>query len=478
MRARTRRRAFEMAFSALLLGAVSCSTTYHGMVESAREAFQNGSLVEADRLLTEQLAEYDEGDGEWSFLLLESSLVQLASGDAARAEATLRRVRDVFDEIDREDFAQLSSDISAYFTDDRSRAYSGEDYEKVLIRVFLSLANLLQEGEDSVAYANQILEKQRQIRSEELTLPDGSVERLKAEYKQVGVGDYLYGLVTELDPTASSEALVSYRRVQEFEPQFTAVSDDIERLEGSRLPQAGNGAVYVFAMVGRGPEKVEVVEAQLTIAGEIALQFIRFIDVIGEHFGPTLDLSPMRISDIQARQQNIDDVAVFRDGEEVGVTETLADITSMAVQQFEANRPYVLARAIVRRMAKKAITTAAKGAASIALEESDAPGWSNILLEVGGSATNTVWSAVERADTRQWALLPDKIQVTRLELPAGTHELSLTPRRNGRTSGAARPVRVSVRSGANTYVLGFFPDSGGGPMPVVSGGSPRMEFAP
>ena len=30
------------------------------------------------------------------------------------------------------------------------------------------------------------------------------------------------------------------------------------------------------------------------------------------------------------------------------------------------------------------------------------------------------WEASEAADTRCWGLLPDKIQVLRIELPAGT----------------------------------------------------------
>ena len=39
-----------------------------------------------------------------------------------------------------------------------------------------------------------------------------------------------------------------------------------------------------------------------------------------------------------------------------------------------------------------------------------------LALDVAG----VVWEATESADTRCWGLLPDKIQVMRLELPAGT----------------------------------------------------------
>jgi len=33
------------------------------------------------------------------------------------------------------------------------------------------------------------------------------------------------------------------------------------------------------------------------------------------------------------------------------------------------------------------------------------------------------WEATESADTRCWGLLPDQIQVLRVELPAGRHEI-------------------------------------------------------
>ena len=41
------------------------------------------------------------------------------------------------------------------------------------------------------------------------------------------------------------------------------------------------------------------------------------------------------------------------------------------------------------------------------------------------NAAGVVWEATESADTRCWGLLPEKIQVLRIELPAGQHQLSL-----------------------------------------------------
>jgi hypothetical protein len=71
------------------------------------------------------------------------------------------------------------------------------------------------------------------------------------------------------------------------------------------------------------------------------------------------------------------------------------------------------------------------------------------------------WEATENADTRCWGLLPDTIQVLRLELPVGQHTLALRPiDRSGRPLGDAVPQTVTILDGRNTYVLAQATDSG------------------
>src|SRR5690606_39285910 len=76
-----------------------------------------------------------------------------------------------------------------------------------------------------------------------------------------------------------------------------------------------------------------------------------------------------------------------------------------------------------------------------------------LALDLG----NIVWDFTESADTRCWALLPAKIQVLRLELPAGTHQISLRANHGGITSGGGGTAWVQIADGANTYVLANIP---------------------
>ncbi|MBI4586563.1 MAG: hypothetical protein HY717_21340 [Planctomycetes bacterium] len=467
----------------LLLGLAlaSCSATYSGKLAPVREAYFAANLTAAQAELQGIIEDEGEGSKERDCLLLEEGLLQLASGDSKAAEETLLRVRDSFDALETRRAKEVMSNILSYFADDRSTVYGGEDYEKIMIRVLLAFASLMHGGADVIAYTNQILEKQRAILDE--LSPDRSGRKYKDKYKKIGAGAYLYGIVTEdRDPTASSEVKISFGRVKEWEPQFTSIDADLERVEKGVHSQPGNGVLYVFTFVGRGPDKVEVEEADLTFASEIALQFTRFIPVL-RHFGPTLDLSPLKTWRLRPSLNNIAAIEVTVDGHAAGATETLTDVTLTAIQQYNAVKDWVLAKAILRRMLKKAVVTAAKGAGRMAVDktkrkEKRDEAWAHLLIELGGIAANTIWSAVERADTRCWSLLPDKIQVCRVELPAGEYEVVLTPRFGAGLGGLPRLARVKVHANENTYILGFIPTPGPGPALFASepaGPAPLVE---
>jgi len=78
-----------------------------------------------------------------------------------------------------------------------------------------------------------------------------------------------------------------------------------------------------------------------------------------------------------------------------------------------------------------------------------------LAVDIGG----IVWEATENADTRCWGLLPDRIQVRRIELPAGKHTLGLSAVNRLGGNGPVYDTTVDVVASRNTYVLASFPDS-------------------
>ncbi len=133
-----------------------------------------------------------------------------------------------------------------------------------------------------------------------------------------------------------------------------------------------------------------------------------------------------------------------------GATQTITDVTHLAIQQYEAIYPQVIARAVARRFLKNGILYGGKEA--LGVQKGSLEGFA---LDMATLA----WQAAESADTRCWGLLPDKIQVLRLELPAGEHDIGLRPLNpGGYPIGAPARQRVHIADSCNTYVLASFPD--------------------
>jgi len=87
-------------------------------------------------------------------------------------------------------------------------------------------------------------------------------------------------------------------------------------------------------------------------------------------------------------------------------SEPADDLSRRAAATFEAERGQMLFRTFVRAIAKYAVAEA--------VENED---------ETAGAVVNLLGVLTERADTRCWLTLPDRLSVARLHLPAGRHEL-------------------------------------------------------
>jgi len=448
--------------SVLLIGLFCLLTgcaSFGERTTKVRNEFTSGNIEKANAEIDKALKKRKQSDAD--ILKLNRAIIALSSGKPKEAEMLLREVRDRFDQHEREREKRAAEKALSMLTDDNTVAYSGEDYENVLIRVFLALSNLMYDGTDAPAYALQIGYKQNEIIQKGVVQdPKDSQKKInpKAEtYRQVAIGQYLIGIMQEATYRNHDDVIKAYEAVNAWEPGFSQGRQDLERARCGVHAQPGNGVVYVFTLVGAGPYKeqrnCEVLhDAQIFTTFLIAMMSSR----------PMLpDFAPVMIPYLVRPRETVSAISVSVDGKWNGQTETLTDIGRMAEEQFEAIKPQIIARAVVRRTLKKGILYGTK-------EAVDANSWVGLAMDVGGM----IWESMETADTRSWNLLPAEIQVTRLEVPAGEHRLTLQPM--SRVFSAARrgyiisgtSVRIGsehsrmivVEPGRNTYVLAHFPD--------------------
>lgn len=415
-----------------------------------RDNFYLGDLVGA-RAEAQRLLEKPKQDGD--VLLLDQAMIELADGRPADAERLLKDVRDRFDYLEQKSVGEAALSM---VTDDTAIAYSGEDHEKILLLSLLALSDLMQGGSDAQAFALQISDKQQTL----IERAGGLEEHPQLADVQVALGPYLRAALAEESRFNLDDAVRARHMVVSYQPQFRDGEADLQRAEHDVPTRPGHGALYVFALTGRGPTKEETLEIPTQAALLIA---DRILSAVGKHELPPT-VAPIRVPILVPRLNRVAGVQVTIDGAAQGETATLVDIGTLARIHYEAEYPGIVGRAVARRILKKGAVYAVKD-----VIESQHNPVADVALTLAGVA----WEATEKPDTRCWGLLPDQIQVLRLELPVGEHRLGLAPAGADGPLGSEEPALVRIEDSRNTYVLAQFPDSRLIGRVLTSGGPPR-----
>ena len=438
-----------------LTAVVGCST-HAERISLSRSLFYEGQL-DACRDRLEKLHKSHKHDRDVTNLDL--AVVDLLEGRSAEAQKRFKEVRDRFDHLEQ---ASVSEKTVSMWTDDTARSYAGEDYEKILIRVYLALASLMDDQMDAQSYTLQIQDKHDAVMQR--IWGDNPIDEKTDRFRGLPIGFYLRGMLREQTRIDYDDALRSYNQVAQLLPNSELVFEDIERVTQGVHSQPGCGVIYAFAMVGRGPYKVESIEQPTSDALLIA---DRIVTAYGPYKLPPT-IAPIKVPKVVVPESDIEAIQVAVNGQVVGTTFSIADIDRLAIETSQAVRNQLIARAVARRVIKKATVAAVKKQTS-----------SNSLASLGFDAAGVAWEALEKADTRCWGLLPRNIQVLRIEVPAGTHTLSFAPqylgprlfsetqfrekddgkRQQGQVGRRELQEQVTVIDGQNTYVIGWFPDT-------------------
>jgi hypothetical protein len=425
----------------LLLVFLAGCASHADRLRQVRSAYYSGNVETASIELDKYSREYRR---EAECCKMDRAVAELAAGRPKEAEKLLREVRDA---LDYNSQASLAEKAGSMLTDDTHTAYAGEDYEKILVRAMLALSNLMSGGEDANAYALQVGDLQEQIIQ---AGADPSGKNPKLAYQRVALGAYIHGALQEANHLDFNDAARSWAKVCSWEPAFPFGPGDVDRAMHGHHSQRGNGVLYVFTLVGRGPYKVEVVEPASTISMFLATAII---SPAARHSLPP-SIAPIKVPKVVVSPNPTASVQVSVDHRPAGTTATITDVGRLAVEQYKAIYPQVVVRAVLRRAAKEAILYGAEeGLKKTAGNNS----MTKFAIEVGGMLGGLAWQGSESADCRCWGLLPERIQVLRVELPAGTHRIGLRADA-GFVPPADQEKTVRIDDGRNTYLLATFAD--------------------
>ena len=323
----------------------------------------------------------------------------------------------------------VSKELGSLVTSDKLRPYSATQYERLLSHYYRALNYL---------YLNQLDGALVECRRATALINYFKGEDEKYDFFGTGFLAHLSGMFFEA-AGEWNDALISYKQAAEYyknASEKTGVetpkdignalvrltrrlgfTDEFERYQeqyGESPPHPEDtGELILFYESGYVPSK-----------GQEALMFPIFKtdDVEDEEFVPTLMkregmayeevkleyLLRLAIPTIDSHRPRFSGIRVAV-GENQGRGVLVEDVESIAIETFNAQRPIILLRTLVRAVGKYLLTRQA-----------------NKKHEALGLLTNLAGVLTEQADTRSWQTLPNQIFMVRMPLPAGTHTLNLS----------------------------------------------------
>ncbi len=316
--------------------------------------------------------------------MLDQALALFANGDYKEATEILLKAEEL---AEIKDYTSVSEEVGTLATSESVRGYKGEDFEKVLINVYLALGfaaqGKIESAQVEARKINLLLNKM---------ITDG-----KRNYEESPFARVLSAILWEATGDWNA-AYVDYKLAHELDPAFPGLGErliyaanrmnfrDDEMRWRQAYPQAkarrwsrDEGELVVFFQRGKSPRKVP--------RGENGT-LPRFV----------------------ARSYGDGDLSIAVTGLDPVRTQTALDIEKTSIRYLEDR--------IGRMAARKLLGAAVKGA---------------IAAGVGAKAKDSdlgvlvfyALMASDRADLRSWLSLPAEIQMARIPLMPGKYRVGL-----------------------------------------------------
>jgi hypothetical protein len=205
------------------------------------------------------------------------------------------------------------------------------------------------------------------------------------------------------------------------------------------------------------PEEVEAVrtEGAAGVAGVSALVAARMLGVMlerGTHGWALDDLPRMQWQNLSEGAQLVrvswpaSALAASRPAgvtvpwDDVGSRQLAGtDLSARAVADLEGDRAAIAARAVARAVARTFLVRE--------VERRVEKEHGRSAARFAGMLTNVTANALDEPDTRTWTLLPDRLSLVRLSVPAGSHDVTGELGGHGRRPPHRRPGHRRGRSG-------------------------------
>jgi uncharacterized protein len=410
-------RKVSAALALLALAALfSCAKDYREVINAPEEKFYQGQELEAARMLVPQI---NKAGKDKLLLMMEAGYLLHMAGKHEDSNKVLEMAAKIAQVIP----ISVSEEVAALITDQTITSYRGEDFEKVLIHMFLGINYLSMKNPEEAAVEFKAVNNELQkIKN----------EKGEARYKQNIMAKYLAAIAHELraETTGNEDdreyAEVEYRQILQLKPGLSMARADLARLQRLAKTDPAGELVVIF-QAGRGPVKVsrgrllDEPGMSTAVGATLATRSLAAGLTVGAVTGAIkLAENPIPKFKIRTNRTKCLRVAVLNSTVE---TEVLENIEYTAIKNLDDDYGRLrgeLAASIVT----KAIVSLAAGIGAQEATRKLSKGNSGLSSLVGllvGAGTGTALFATIKPDLRCWHTLPANIQLARMRLAPGKY---------------------------------------------------------
>ncbi len=445
----------------LILAACSTLTSYPVETRDLVSDFEGGSSNEAYRQADKHS---NKGLNKLAYLL-EGGMILHTRGELEKSNAEFDEAEAVIRHHEEKAVVSLSkgtAQVGSVFVNEKTLPYSGEPFEKVLVNTFKAANYLfLHDYEGARVEIRRSFARQRENEKRH----QKEVERIQDEARSRGISSrrvlravdaqyadqqqivrsvknlyedafayYLSAIVYELN-REYNDAYIDLKKVQALRPGIPPVENDLlrmARLSGLRdelkehtnrfgrgprmLDSAREGELVVVFGSGMAPRKTEVkISIPIPDVGIISLAFPKYEPVP----------NPVRYGAVYDRQGNLH-----------GRTYVLTNLEATAIRNLDDRMTSLALKQVLRSAVKGTMVKAARDEGGVAAE---------VIANLYNVLT-------EQADLRCWQTLPQNLQVARIPLPSGRHDLVFTLHGNMGGRAQDREFVLDVRPGETIFV--------------------------
>lgn len=357
--------------------------TYQGKVATARNA-----LVERnyDKALADFQALANEQNGDQLVFLLDYATALQVAGQYKESNKYFLKADKLAEQLD---YQSISRQAGSLLLSEEMNQYKGDTFEKIFINAYMAM-NYLEVGEfdDALVEARRINEKFIKYRSEE-----------KKAYELNSFSKYLSAVIWESTKNYD-DAYIAYNEAYKIDSSISNIQKDLIRsAKLSRRMDTYQDLKKKFPDVKDDTSWYDKTKGELIVIYQQGWGPRKFEPYYNDFHLP--DLAPVRSLTRFAslKIEGID--STFNSG-------LIYDVQSAAIQTLKDDLAPLLAKRIAAR--------AAKIAAAKELKKNN---------EALGTLSLLAMTIADRADLRQWSMLPESIQIIRVPLEAGKYKFSI-----------------------------------------------------